>query len=161
MIYSLVAIGVISISLFLPYESHDDYTSGGLFGTSTLLAEGLKTSGIAYVPAYIPILFISICLAIIKIKENLATAIISLILSILNLFYMPFLGFLLVFNLNFFGGPRNYELEFGYYLSLMAVISYIPVMIIHLIVVVRKRRKQAVNPVIKQDSDLLDDALDF
>ncbi|MEJ6616977.1 MAG: hypothetical protein QNL61_08715 [Crocinitomicaceae bacterium] len=32
MIYSIVAIGVISISLFLPYESHDDYTSGGFSG---------------------------------------------------------------------------------------------------------------------------------
>jgi hypothetical protein len=161
MMYSLVVIGVIFISLFLPYESHDDYSSGGLFGASTLLAEGLKTSGIAFVPAYIPILFIGVCLAIIKINENLATAIISLILSLLNLFYMPFLGFLLVFHLNFFGGPRNYELEFGYFLSLFAGIGFAAVMIIHLIVVVRKRRKKAVNPVIMQEIDLLDDALDF
>lgn len=162
LIFSLVPIGVIFISLFLPYESHDDYSSGGLFGgNSTLLAKGLKTSGINYIPAYIPILFIGICLAIIKIKENLATAIIALILSLGNLFYMAILAFLLVFHLNFFGGPRNYELEFGFFLALIAVIAYIPVMIIHLIMVIRKRRKGIKPAVDANKSDLLDDLLEI
>lgn len=161
LIFSLVPIGVILISLFLPYESHDDYTTGGLFSTSTLIASGIKTLGINYLPAYIPILFIGICLAIIKIKENLATAIISLILSLGNLFYMGFLAFLLVFHLNFFGGPRNYELEFGFYLSLISVIAYIPVMIIHLILVVRKRRKAAKAPLSVDNPDLIDDLLEI
>lgn len=160
LIFSLVPIGVIFMSLFLPYESHDDYTSGSFLSTSTLIASGIKTYGVNYLPAYIPVLFIAICLAIIKFNENLATAIISLILSFCNLFYMGFLGFLLVFYLNFFGGPRNYELEFGFFLALVAVIVYIPIMIIHLIMVVRKRKKGHKSESAIKSTDLLDDLLE-
>ena len=156
MIFSLAIIGIILVSLFLPYESHDNY-SGGFFEEDVLLASGLKTPGISHIPAYIPVVFISICLAIIKINENLATAIVSLILSIINIFYMVFLAFLLVFNLNVFSGPRNYELQFGYYLSLFAGGAYVIIMIIHLIMVVRKRRNPANVPVTPSSDDLLDD----
>lgn len=159
MIYSLVIIGIILASLFLPYESHDNYL-GGFFKNDLLLASGLKTSGISHIPAYIPVIFISICLAIIKINENLATAIVSLILSILNMFYMGFLAFLLVFHLNIFSGPRNYELQFGYYLSLFAGAAYIIIMIIHLIMVIRKRKKGVKSESPVKSTDLLDNLLE-
>jgi len=156
MIYSLVAIGVIVLSLFLPYETHDTYT-GGFYQNGTFRSVSEKTLGINHIGAYIPIALIAICLSIIKIKENLATAIISLILSVINGLYMLFLGFILVFNLNFFGGgPSNFELGFGYFLAALVGFLYVPLMIIHLIIVVRKRRNPEKYRVKMVDNELLD-----
>ena len=150
---------VIFISLFLPYETHD-YYSGVSSQSGAYQYIGVKTLGINHIGAYIPIATIAICLGIIKIKENLATAIISLILSFVNLLYMAFLGFILTFNLNFFGGgPSNFELKGGYFLSVIVGIYLVPVTIRHLIMVVRKRRnpvKFGLKPV---DSELLDDLI--
>ena len=160
LIYSVVAAAIVLLSLFLPYESHD-LQSGGLFKTQVLLGTGYTTSGLSHVSAFFPFIFILICLVIIKITENLATAIVSLVISFVNLIYMAFLAFILQFHLNLFNGPTNYELEIGYYIALFAVISYLFVALIHLILVVRKRRnpKAAVETI--SNPDLLDDGLDF
>ena len=160
LIYSIAAAAIILLSLFLPYESHD-MQSGGFFKPQVMLGSGYTTSGLSHTAAYFPAFFILICLVLIKISENIGTAITSLVVSFGTLIYMAFLSFALKFHLNIFNGPTNYELEIGYYLALFAVVAYLVVMIIHLIAVIRKRRKQAKNPVIKQENDLLDDALDF
>ena len=158
--YSIAAAVIILLSLLLPYESHDLQT-GGFFKAQVLQGTGYTTPGFSHVSAFFPAFFILICLVINKLSENLVTAIISLVISFGNLLYMAFLAFILQFHLNLFNGPTNYELQIGYYIALLAVISYLFVAIIHLIMVVRKRRNPAKYQVQQKDSELLDDALDF
>ncbi len=158
--YSIAAAVIILLSLFLPYESHD-MQSGGFFKPQVMLGSGYTTSGLSHVSAFFPVLVILVCLIIIKINENLATAIVSLVVSFVNLIYMAFLAFILQFHLNLFNGPTNYELEIGYYLALLTVVAYLIVTIIHLIVVIRKRRNQKTAAETVSNPDLLDDALDF
>lgn len=158
--YSIAAAVIILLSLLLPYESHDLQT-GGFFKAQVLQGTGYTTPGFSHVSAFFPAFFILICLVIIKLSENLVTAIISLVISFGNLLYMAFLAFILQFHLNLFNGPTNYELQIGYYIALLAVISYLFVAIIHLIMVVRKRRDPAKYQVQPKDSELLDDVLDF
>lgn len=157
LIYSITTIVIILLSLFLPYESHDLY-SGGIFKADIMLRTGLTTTGFSHVAAYFPALFIIICLVIIKLNENVATAVVALILSFGSLIYMGFLAIALQFHINIFNGPRNYELAIGYYIALMAVLGYIIITIIHLFHVIRKRKvvKLSVNAV--TNKDLLDDS---
>ena len=155
----MVGIGVIVLSLFLPYETHD-YYSGVSSQSATFQYIGTKTLGINHVGAYIPIVIIAMCMGMINIKENLATAIISMILSFFNLLYMAFLGFILTFHLNFFGGgPINFELEGGYFLSVLVGFYFLTIMISHLLVVVRKRRNPAKYNVKPVSSELLNDVI--
>jgi len=159
LIYAIGTIVIILLSLFLPYESHDFY-SGGLFKVDVMLKSGITTSGFSHVAAYFPALFILICFVIIKLNESVATAIVSLVLSFGSLVYMGFLAIALQFHINIFNGPRNYELAIGYYIALWAILGYLVVTIIHLTIVVRKRRNQIVTPEPISSSDLLDDLLD-
>ncbi len=159
LIYSLAAIAVILLSLFMPYESRNVYT-GSLLQNGAYRYVNLKTVGFEQIGAYIPIATLVLCIGIIKIKENLATAIISMILSFLNLFYMALLGVILTLNLSFFGGgPRNLQLQGGYYLSVLAGIYFFTIMISHLVVVVRKRRNPEKYDLKPVSSELLDDVI--
>lgn len=160
LIYSVAATAVILLSLLLPYESHDLQT-GGFFKPQVVHGTGYTTPGFSHVAAFFPAFFILICLVIIKISESLATAIVSLVISFGNLLYMAFLAFILQFHLHLFNGPTNYELEIGYYIALLAVIGYLFVTVIHLILVIRKRRNPKDASESASNSDLLDDALDF
>lgn len=160
LIYSAAVAAIILLSLLLPYESHNLQT-GGFFKAQVLQGTGYTTPGFSHVSAFFPAFFILICLVIIKLSENLVTAIISLVISFGNLLYMAFLAFILQFHLNLFNGPTNYELQIGYYIALLAVISYLFVAVIHLICVVRKRRNPKTATETLSNPDLLDDALDF
>lgn len=143
----------------MSYDSRDVYT-GSFLQNGSYQYVNVKTLGLERIGAYIPIATLALCIGIIKIKENLATSIISMILSFINLLYMAFLGFILTLNLSFFGGgPRNLELKGGFFLSVLAGIYFLAIMIAHLVAVIRKRRnpeKYKVKPV---SSELLDDAI--
>lgn len=156
LVYSVSAIVLLLLSLFLPYEQHDLY-AGGFFKPDVLLRSGLKTNGFSHVAAYFPALFIIVSLIIIKLNENLATAIVALVLSFGSFIYMGFLAIALQFHINIFNGPRNYELQIGYYLALITIIAYLVVTVVHLIAVIRKQKrvKKSINYI--SNSDLLDD----
>jgi len=134
---------------------HDRW-SGGLFTTPSLAETGVKTAGFEIWAAMALLLGFFIIAPIVLIRKTIATSIIGFILGLVLLLYMPLLAFALTFNLNLFGGPRNSTLQLGYYVGLFAVVSFVVILLLNMIAVIRGRNNPSKTPV-RQSSDLLDD----
>lgn len=148
-IAQIICLIVVILSLFLPYKEYDYYT-GGMFG-STLTEENVREAGIKFIEAYIPSVLMLLALIPLVIKRNRAMAIISLILSSLNLLYMPVLAFALTFEL--FSPRRNVTVELGYMIAVVASLTFFVFAIIELRRAIRYFR--TIKP--KPQADLLDD----
>ncbi|MBL4861561.1 MAG: hypothetical protein JKY09_00890 [Crocinitomicaceae bacterium] len=153
-LFSGICIGIIALSLLLPYEVHDVY-SGGSFTTPSLIKEGVQLAGAETLPAYVPLIAIIIISLVVLIKKNLATAIIGLVMGLGLLLYMPFLAISLTFHLIFFSGLRNSQLHIGFFIAAIAVFIYFVLLIANLVVVVKKRKNKKKEPM--SNVDLLDD----
>jgi hypothetical protein len=152
---ALIFTAMALLSLLLPYERHD-VESWNLFSGSTGIHQfGVNKPGYTLPVAYVPGFLMLLIWGMITLRKNLATAIIGLIFSALSLFYMAFLSFILTFNLHLFGGSTNSALEPGYYICLLAVISFLIVSIVHLTAVVR-RPKRLPQPNQSMQDELLD-----
>lgn len=147
-------------SLFLPYVKFDMY-GGGLFSPSHLTVRGMVKNGFKIPAAYIPLLGIVIISGVTLIKRNLVTAIIGLVLGFLLFLFIPVLAFGLTFNLSIFGGPRNHELQIGFFVFAIATFAFFVTLIIHLVKVARERKRARNAPEQSRpvfvESDLLDD----
>lgn len=158
-LYSLITLGVTLFSMVLPYQSYDKY-AGGLFKASRLIEPHIKETGLELPQSYILLAALLIISLVTLIKENFTTSIIGFILGAFTLLYMPIFAFTLVFTLNFGGGPRNKEIELGFYIATIAVLSYVIVLLLNLIWQARNRRKNK-NATVKikstEETDLLDD----
>ncbi len=158
-LYSFIALGVTLASMILPYHSYDKYT-GGFFQTSQLVEPNIQEAGLELPQSYILLVAQVVVALTTLIKENLTTSIIGFILGVFTLLYMPLFAFSLVFTLNFGGGPRNKEIELGFYIAAIAVLSYAIILLMNLVWQARNRKKnrQATVKVNKfEESDLLDD----
>lgn len=157
-IYHYICFGLIIVSMFLPYNEYDQYTSFSFFGSSSLIEESQHEIGFNFPPAWVLPGLMAITIITLHIKRNLATAIIGLIFGFLNLLYLPLLGFILVFTL--FGSQRNKTIDIGFVLAGLVVITYFGFLISHLVKVVKERRKPknqiTTNLDVLDDSDLLD-----
>lgn len=111
----LICLLVTIFSLFLPYKEYD-ITDWGAFGVVS--EENVREAGIKFVEAYIPSVILLIALIPVMIKRTRATAIISMVVSFGNLLYLPFLAFVLTFEI--FSPRNNVTVELGYYLAVLA-----------------------------------------
>lgn len=148
-IVQIICLVVTIFSLFLPYKEYDYYT-GGLFG-STLTEENVREAGLELLEACVPPVILLFALIPLVIRRNRAMAIISLILSSLNLLYMPLLAFALTFEL--FSPRRNVTVELGYMIAVIAGLVFFVYAIIELRKAIRLHRKIKPKPRV----DLLDD----
>lgn len=153
--YTLIVLGIAISSLFLPYERHDIESWNLFTGSSGITHRGVSNPGYLLPVAYAPTLLMLLIWGMITLRKNLTTAIIGLIFSALNLFYMAFLSFILTFNLHLFGGSTHSALEPGYFICLLAVICFLVIAIVHLVAVVRKPK-----PLPQPDQPLQDELLD-
>ena len=153
-IYTGICFLVTFFSLFLPYEQHDRY-AGGLFSAPYRTETGIQTIGFDIEMAYIPLVVFVIISFVVLIRRNLATGIIGLIIGIFFILFMAVMGFGLTFHLSIFGGPRNFQLQIGYYLALIAVLSYAVMLLLNLIAIIRNRRAVA-EEVKHENIDILD-----
>ncbi len=148
-ILSIICAGVILFSLFLPYE--EMYRDWGLTRNVFTDDHGEIKSGWKYFPfTIVPAIIIGLVAGLNAIRENVATALIGLLLSLGNLLYMGFIAVILTLN---FGAGRS-EIEIGYFIALLAVLIYVGVTSIHFIHVVRNRK----NP--KENTSAANDLLD-
>ncbi len=146
-ILSFICAGVILLSLFLPYEETYYTAPQSTYNNDHEFKTGLDI----FIATVIPIVIIGLIIGLNRIRENLATAIIGLLLGLSNLFYMGLLAVLITLNLNFFGPSRTSEIEIGYFVALLAVLVHTAIMVIHLIQVIRNRKKPKKNPIISDD----------
>ena len=160
-LYSFIALGVTLVSMVLPYKSFDKY-AGGFFTSSRLVEANMQEAGLELPQSYILLAALIVIALVTLIKENLTTSIIGFILGVFALLYMPLFAFTLVFTLNFGGGPRNQEIEIGFYFAAIAVLSYAIILLINLIkhAKARKNNREIQTSKAKfKESDLLDDLL--
>ena len=153
-IYTGICIALFIISLILPYEKYDRY-SGGLFSPSRLAEVGVYKSGMEIPAVFIPLVAMAIIAFIVLIKRNLATGITGFILGFFLVLFMALLGAILTMNLSIFGGPRNEQLQLGYFVGLFAIISYSIVLLVNLIAIVRNKKQENQKPA-PHSMDLLD-----
>ncbi len=144
---SFICAGVILLSLFLPYEETYYTTPQPTYNNDHVFKSGFDL----FVATVIPIVIIGLIIGLNRIRENLATAIIGLLLSMSNLFYMGLLAVLITLNLNFFGPSRTSEIEIGYFIALVAVVVHLAIMVVHLIHVFRNRKNPKKNPIVADD----------
>lgn len=158
-LYSFIALGVTLLSMVLPYHSYDKYT-GGFFQASVLVEPHIQEAGLELPQSYVLLAALLVIALVTLIKENFTTSIIGFILGVFTLLYMPLFAFSLVFTLNFGGGPRNKEIELGFYIAAIAVLSYAIILLMNLIWQARNRKKNK-NSTVKvqkfEETDLLDD----
>ena len=148
---SIICAGIILFSLFLPYE--ETYYTIAYTSSNN---EHIFKSGWKLFPAtFIPIVIVGLIVGLNRIRQNLAIAIIGLLLSFSNVVYMGLLAILLTLNLNFFGPSRTSEIEIGYFVALLTVLIHAVIMIVHLIQVFRNRKNPRVKKVVVAE-DLLD-----
>lgn len=153
--YHFIAFALMTASLFLPYVSYDTY-SGGFFTTKVPENFGVKESGIQNLEAFIPLVIILLTSGVMLINRSKGTAIVGVVFASLNLLFMPVLAGILV--ICFFCDKENYQLEIGYWLSLLSACFYLGMSIAHLIIVSREQKKTVATQVHeKKESDLLDD----
>jgi hypothetical protein len=152
-VYHFIIIGVVLASLFLPYKEYDLYYSNGIFGAGSLKESGVQEVGINLIESIIPLIILILTSFMVLIARNLATAIVGLILSILLVLYLPFEAFILTFTL--FSPKKDVHVDIGFYISALAILSYLVFTILHLIQVSRERKKTVKIKAV--ETDLLDD----
>ena len=152
-VYHFIIIGFVIASLFLPYKEYDLYYSNGIFGAGSLKEADVQEAGINLIESIIPLIILILTSFMVLIARNLATAIVGLILSILLVLYLPFEAFILTFTL--FSPKKDVHVDIGFYISLLAILSYLIFTILHLIQVSRERKKTV--KVKAVETDLLDD----
>lgn len=152
-VYHFIIIGVVLASLFLPYKEYDLYYSNGIFGAGSLKETDVQEAGINLIESIIPLIILILTSFMVLIARNLATAIVGLILSILLVLYLPFEAFILTFTL--FSPKKDVHVDIGFYISVLAILSYLVFTILHLIQVSRERKKTV--KVKAVETDLLDD----
>jgi hypothetical protein len=152
-IYHFVIIGVVFVSLFLPYKEYDLHYNNGIFGSGGLKESGVQESGINLIESIVPLIVLILTSFMALIARNLATAIVGLILSILLVLYLPFEAFVLTFTI--FSPKKDVHVQIGFYISVLAILSYLVFTILHLIQVSRERKKTV--KVKAVETDILDD----
>lgn len=160
-LYSFIALGVTLASMILPYKSFDKYT-GGFFSASRLVESNIHEAGLELPQSYVLLAALLVIALVTLIKENLTTSIIGFILGVFALLYMPLFAFSLVFSLNFGGGPRNQEIEIGFFIAAIAVLSYAIILLMNLIKHAKARKNNRELQTTKanyKESNLLDDLL--
>lgn len=146
-LFSIFCFASTALSMFLPYSKK----TGSSFYNSQNVGEIIIDSGIELEEAYVTLIGFVLVILLVHIKQNLATAILSLITGLgLMLYVFPVLAFIITFNIF---GPRV-DLQLGYFIALLAVLVYFGALIAHLVVVVRNRKK---TPKTAESSNLLDD----
>ena len=156
-IYHYISIGLMLLTLFLPYRTYDLY-AGGFWQTSSLIEENVHELGMEVELVYGLIATLILTSVTMLVKRNLATAIIGLIMSFGMVLFLPLLAFALTFHL--FGPSRNEELGLGYMIAVVTVISYFGFAISHLVYTVKQRKEAKKNPANQRSfekTDLLDD----
>ena len=152
-VYHFIIIGFVIASLFLPYKEYDLYYSNGIFGAGSLKEADVQEAGINLIESIIPLIILILTSFMVLIARNLATAIVGLLLSNLLVLYLPFEAFILTFTL--FSPKKDVHVDIGFYISLLAILSYLIFTILHLIQVSRERKKTV--KVKAVETDLLDD----
>lgn len=152
-LYHFIIIGIVLVSLFLPYKEYDLYYSNGIFGSGAMQEAGVQEAGINLIESIIPLIVLILTSFTVLISRNLATAIVGLILSILLVLYLPFEAFVLTFTI--FSPKKDVHVQIGFYISVLAILSYLVFTILHLIQVSRERKKTV--KVKAVETDLLDD----
>lgn len=147
-LYTFITIGVIILSMFLPYEIHDVYAGGSWFAKGALLQEDIPSAGAESIEVYGVLLFLLIIAFISLIKRNFTTALISSILGVVSLLAIPFLFLALVFNL--FGPDKH--MGVGLLIAFMVIAIYAVILMSNAVTEFKKRKR---TPKVLS-SDLLD-----
>jgi hypothetical protein len=146
-IFTAIAALLLAGTLFLPYQTRLSYEFS-LFSSTPLGGLPTRTyiAGLELPETWPPAIALFLVAVSLFISRQLATAIIGLVLSCLMLLYMAFLAFILTFQLF---GPSK-DLGIGYFLALLVVVGFLPLMIVHLSKTIRKGRE------VKVREDVLD-----
>ncbi|MFT5861350.1 MAG: hypothetical protein ACI865_003474 [Flavobacteriaceae bacterium] len=147
LVYSVICLMLLVISLFLPYESHDQYHGSWLRfnGPVGHLELDIRTTGIQIWPPFIAMagLIITSSLALFSRSTFVSGLSYGLAVPFLLFFLMAMVDFkLFQFDLKIlaFDGVRNSHLLIGYYLGFLAIIGHHLVLILNLIRAIRKAK---------------------
>ncbi|MNJ90898.1 hypothetical protein D3C87_85380 [compost metagenome] len=132
-IFTMSLLVVAIISMCLPYEHFDR----ALGDPGSRYRDGFYFFGITCIsPLAIVLLW-----ALVVVFNNLAMAIVSLILSVFHLFYVFALGLLLSLDLSFFGPPVNSYPGIGYFILVLVALAHIVLTSVHIYVYTRRARE--------------------
>ena len=146
-LYHFICFGIAFISLFLPYRQYADLNPDtGLMGTA--FQSGLNYE---FPLCLIPLGLMFITSGILLIRNNLVTAILSMIMIFFLVIGLLFVYLILTLS---FMGPDQLRAGIGFLLLVLVSIGYIFFLIRNLVLVVRYRREIAK---MGADSDILDE----
>jgi hypothetical protein len=151
--FHFICFGLVALSLLLPYIQYD-LQGGGFWGGGPITKRNIQESGLEHPESYITLAFIAFASFIALIKRHLATAIISLIISVGGLLYMPILAFALTFTL--FGPKTNMRVQWGFLIAALTMLTYVSLMIANLVYVNRERKQGYKSSL--ENNDIIDDA---
>ena len=128
---SFICVGMVLLSLYLTNEVR--YS-----GDTKTIAR--YNSGWKFLPwSVIPAVLIVLITVLIRVKQNLVTAVIGLIFSFINLIFVAWLlAAIMTFTINFFGSYETSKLSYGYFITLLSVIFHFVLM---LVLVIRQQKK--------------------
>lgn len=131
-IISTICFMLATLSMILPYESHDEST---FFGPPTI-DEITETVGLEILIAYGQFVFLFGISLFIFVSRKFLASLLALLLSVFYLIYIVILGIIV----DFIGLFSNNQLEIGFYLAAFVSCLFFTNVLVHFIKVIRWRK---------------------
>ena len=144
LLFSVSCIGLVFITLALPYMEYDYYQVPSVFkdlDAPKLIKKDILITGTNTTLPFLPIAWMAILAIIVHLRKTPKMAMVGFIGSLILLILMYLLGRGLKADPSIFYGVKKLKLLSGFYLSFFAVFAYTIVLFINLLYL-KKNRKQ-------------------